>query len=294
MEYSDNALIMRKFLDEMESDKRLYPFDVDFSNPVEKFLFSCDYTKPIITEGLIHTYPIEKTIDYVSRALKIDESCFDVNEGENGVKKIFVKINEDSTPKNLVIAAFEYCGYFHSVDKETRYCEDGIYTTLVFEPKHQKDDTSEILKNNKHLYHISPRVFEGSILKRGLSPKSKNIYFKYPERVYLISEGCKETYIFNLAWQISESISYDNLWKNIDDANKNPYTWTIYEIDAAKLQDDIRVFKDPNWEYGIFTPDNINPSAIIRYGHFDFDGYLNTGDAETVKIIWRNYHGIQD
>lgn len=286
MEYSDKGLVMRRFLEEMEFDKRLHPFDVDFFNPVERFLYKCDYRKPIIIEGLIHTYPPEKTINYISKALKIDLSCFEINHGENGIERIFVKINEQKTPRKLVIAAFGYCGYFHSLDKEARTTGDGVISTLVFEQRNQKDDTVEILANNKVLYHVSPSVFEGSILKIGLSPRTKNNYFKYPERVYLIEEGCKETYIFNLAWQISESISYDNFWKGIDNGYKDPYSWTIYKIDVGKMRKGTRLFKDPNWRYGIFTPDNVPPESIIGIGHFDFNTFLETNNTEDVKIQW--------
>ena len=285
MEYSDSGKQMRKLLEEMEINKVLHPFDVDFYNPVEMFLYNCDYTKPIITEGLIHTYPVDKTIHYISKALKIDASHFKV-ETHNGVNKVFVTINENETPRELLIASFEYCGYFHSVDAESRTTREGVCTTLVFEPKHQRDNTKEILEHNVVLYHISPSAFEKSILRTGLSPRSKSIYFKYPERVYLIEQKCGESYIFNLAWQISESISFDNQWKNINDANKDPYAWTIYAIDTTKLQKDIKFFKDPNWENGVFTPNNISPGAISRYGHFDFHKYLETDDTNTVKIEW--------
>ena len=288
MEYSKEGKEMRELLEKMELDKFIHPFLNEELNPVSNFLRACDYTKPIITEGLIHTYPAKKAVNYISKALKLDVSSFEIREGENGIEKIFVTINEKEKQRNVVIAAFEYCGYFYSSDAKSSLSPSGVSITMMFEQKNQKDETGKILEETPVMYHISPSVFEGSILNSGLVPRHKNVYFKYPERVYLIDGKCEETYIFNLAFQLAESISYDNMWKNIDSSDKDPYSWTIYEIDSTKLKPGTRLFRDPNWESGIFTPDNIGPDAISRYGHFDFSEYLETDDVDTVKIIWKN------
>lgn len=289
MEYSGKGKEMRELLERMEANKVLYPYDGDLSNPVDMFLKESNFTKPIVTEGLIHTYPPEKTINYISNALKIDKSFFEINVANNDVQRIFAKINLNKTPEKLVIAAFEYCGYFHALNKETNVTQDGkYYITMVFEQKNQKDDTEEILENNKTLYHISPTMFEKSIFNIGLSPKHGNYYFNFPERVYLVEEKCTDGHLFSLAWNMSRGIYNGNLKRLIDIRDKDQFSWTIYVIEVNKLQPGTKFFKDPNWEFGIFTPNNISPKAFHYYGHFDFHKYLETGNINDVNITWKN------
>ncbi len=282
MEYSNNGKEMRTLLEQMEFEKILHPFDIDFMNPVSRFLYQSDYKKKIITEGLIHTYPADVTVRYISGALKINKNNFAILQGENKIEKICVTFDDGLVPKKLVVAAFNYCGYFCSFD----YGDTPGMSSMVFEQRNQGDDTDEIRGKETFLYHISPRIYEDNILTNGLSPRHRNLYFNYPERVYLINGSTPETKILSLGLQLADALHEKLLRQNIPDKYKDCYSWTIYKIDIDKLPSDIRLFKDPDYKFGIFTPDNVPTPAFSGIGHFDYHKFNTTGNVDEVKIIW--------
>jgi hypothetical protein len=107
----------------------------------------------------------------------------------------------------------------------------------------------------KNLYHLSIREFEKSILKYGLSPKSKSKVSYHDSRIYVCKHilGCKSL-IPNMKMVYSQQ-KWSNPKSKIDDR------WIIYEIDTDGLQ--INLYNDPNYTGGYYLLNNI-PSDNLK------------------------------
>jgi hypothetical protein len=105
------------------------------------------------------------------------------------------------------------------------------------------------------LYHLSIKEFEKSILKNGLSPKSKSKISYHDSRIYV----CRS--ILNCKWLIPnmEMIYNQQKWSN--PKSKINDDWIIYEIDTNGL--DIDLYYDPNYIGGYYLLKNI-PSNNIK------------------------------
>lgn len=293
MLYTDEGERMRLWMDEMGRlvdqtylDQRYKIYDYGFGNPVGMFLTECYINEPIVTEGLIHTYPPETTIRYISGALNIPEQSFSVEKNENGNNKIYCTYSPSKTSKKLLYAGFEYCGYRYAVTQQRKIGIDDAYITDAFEEKNPNiNDTEAILSTQRHLYHVSPSYYEKKIIKNGIVPKHKNSRFNYPERVYLLDGDIDEGYILGLAYQLS-LVKDGDADDNGFDIYQNNDLYSVFKIDVDKLPKNIRLFKDPNYKGGIFTPDNIPPGAITAVGHINFTHYKASNGKSDVKIIW--------
>lgn len=105
------------------------------------------------------------------------------------------------------------------------------------------------------LYHLSIKEFEKSILKDGLSPKSKSKISYHDSRIYVCKSilNCKSL-IPNM-----EMIYNQQKWSN--PKSKINDDWIIYEIDTSEL--DIDLYYDPNYIGGYYLLKNI-PSNNIK------------------------------
>ena len=105
------------------------------------------------------------------------------------------------------------------------------------------------------LYHLSIKEFEKSILKDGLSPKSKSKISYHDSRIYVCKSilNCKSL-IPNM-----EMIYNQQKWSN--PKSKINDDWIIYEIDTSGL--DIDLYYDPNYIGGYYLLKNI-PSNNIK------------------------------
>jgi hypothetical protein len=104
------------------------------------------------------------------------------------------------------------------------------------------------------LYHLSIKEFQKSILKTGISPKSKSKISYHDSRIYVCKSilACK-TLIPNMK-MIYNQQKWSNPKSKIND------TWIIYEIDTKDL--DIKLYYDPNYLGGYYTLSNIPTVAI--------------------------------
>ena len=105
------------------------------------------------------------------------------------------------------------------------------------------------------LYHLSIKEFEKSILKDGLSPKSKSKISYHDSRIYVCKSilNCKSL-IPNM-----EMIYNQQKWSN--PKSKINDDWIIYEIDTSGL--DIDLYYDPNYIGGYYLLKN-TPSNNIK------------------------------
>jgi hypothetical protein len=104
------------------------------------------------------------------------------------------------------------------------------------------------------LYHLSIKEFQKSILKTGISPKSKSKISYHDSRIYVCKSilGCK-----SLIPAMKMTYSQQK-WKY--PKTKINDTWIIYEIDTKDL--DIKLYHDPNYLGGYYLLSNIPPKDI--------------------------------
>lgn len=106
------------------------------------------------------------------------------------------------------------------------------------------------------LYHLSIKEFEKSILKGGISPKSKSKVSYHDSRIYVCKTilGCKSL-IANMKMVYNQQ-KWSNPKSKIDDR------WVIYEIDTNGL--DIKLYTDPNYIGGYYILNNIPISNVKK------------------------------
>ena len=76
--------------------------------------------------------------------------------------------------------------------------------------------------------------------------------FDFPDRVYLLRGSTPEEDVLYLARKLSQhNTSPGNLGK-----------YSLVTLDLDKIPKSVGLFADPNYEYGVFTPNNITPESI--------------------------------
>jgi hypothetical protein len=121
---------------------------------------------------------------------------------------------------------------------------------IIFESKF---DTESNMPDR--LYHLSIEEFEKSILKKGISPKSKSKITYHDSRIYLCKDilGCKS--LIPKIKMIYTQQKWSSPKSKINDK------WVIYEIDTSDL--DMKLYCDPNYIGGYYTLSNI-PTKNIK------------------------------
>ena len=146
-----------------------------------------------------------------------------------------------------------FCGLYIS-RKEILTTNAGYIFKFIIEPKFSnKDFELNNYSDIRTFYHITLSTKVEKILKIGLNPKSSNVKFNYPDRIYL-----------GLDPKALEFCLLPNLRKTKGkDATNVPYT--ILKIAVSKIPSKNRFRIDPNYPDGLFTSDNIPPDAIGVY-----------------------------
>lgn len=217
----------------------------------------------LLNEGLITTYSADKTIEYVQKALKGIPLLIRKTETNNG-PCIIATIPTIGSNFNIICNLMNACGWFlgHPKYNSENYPKN-VLATLQFEPKFQPQ-SRDVLGNEKFLLHITQAKNVPKIKRIGLVPSSKNQMFNYPDRIYLIKGGVHMSKIIGLAGMLC----YVN--KNEDYKNgiaiKEDYS--VLKIDVAKIPEKTKFAIDPNFADGVYTTDNIPPSAIVSEEKF--------------------------
>lgn len=213
----------------------------------------------MLYEGLIMNYPIDKTINYVKKLFNIPDDSIRESEGAIMITIIVPKQN-NMTTLNKLIRAMQLCGYFLSVSMMDAIKNlGGLETTLQFEEKYDQKMKNEILKDEKELLHITQSKNVDKIKSIGLTPSSINKLFDYPERIYLLKGSIPHEDIINLAEMPATIYNLHNENGKID------YDYSVLHLDLSRIPDTVRLFPDLDYEsYGLYTIDNIPPSAITN------------------------------
>jgi len=196
-----------------------------------------------LQEGLIKTTNINKTTNIIKNNYPSLEIDIDKNNNTFKIK------NFNTKNFNELLKLINNLGWFPSWVKSPFY--NGKYfegvelnstSQIRFEAKY--DEKEENIPN--FLYHISPALNTPKIYKNGLAPKSRSKASYHPERVYLLKDPSQAEDLADLFYQ--------KTGENI---------WDLLQIDTSKIPGDyLRLYKDPNYDNGYYTLNNIPPQAL--------------------------------
>lgn len=216
-----------------------YINNIDNKSNIDDVKLYNESKNEIIVEGLLKTYPINKSINIIKKRFPyLDITLSDDND---------IFIEGDFLELFNYIPLINNLGYFIStvtLDGSTwikTFDENIKPLCIIIEAKYD----IEILPLPKILYHTSPSIYDKKILNIGLIPKSKNKLSVHPERIYLTSD-------------LNDAKSFGNYIKQND-----KHDYSIFEIDTTNL--DIRLFEDINYRNGgYYTLNNISKQYLKK------------------------------
>lgn len=210
-------------------------------------------------EGLIHTYPIETSVNYMCNYfyLKRDLTIKVVN-GFNGGERIMILASKAFDNIDEIKRAMNLCGYYVSRpnDKEFESFDDN-YNWFQFEPKIYPDDSKKIRNEETKLFHLTPHYNIDKIKRLGFIPSCKNELYMYPDRTYFFRGSVDRDEIIEFANQLKKTISN----KHTKD-RRNPSKFYLISIDLDKVPENVRLCLDQNYINGVHTQDSIMPDVI--------------------------------
>ena len=191
-----------------------------------------------ISEGLIKTHPIDKSVDIIKRRF----SNVDVSTEDDG-EIVVSNLTDKLSVYNIL---FTNLGYFISLveinNKWNKVVDlDKVVDAVILEPKYDLK-----VKVPKSLYHASPLKYKNKILSNGLILKALSKVSLHPDRIYLTDD------------LITCKMFANNLPKD-----KLPFYqdgYCIYSIDTNYIDD---LYSDINLrKSGYYVDYNIPPNAI--------------------------------
>lgn len=231
-----------EYIDNIEnSDKDEYIYN--------EILKRTKFNKLSIVEGLIHTYPVKKSIDILRR--KFPELIVELGEDD----EIYI---ENQPPKKLGIylPIITNLGYFiskYTIDGEEwlmDFDNDTKPISFVIEAKYDYE-----VKIPNILYHASPLRFKSKILKYGLTPKSGNKLSNHPNRIYLTDD-------------LNNAKSFGNYLRNQEKNEWYQSGYCIYSVDGSCIE---KLYSDVNFrEGGYYTTNNIGTDYIKHIDEIKF------------------------
>jgi hypothetical protein len=197
----------------------------------------------VLSEGLIKTYPLDKSVKIIKKRFPELE----VNIEKDG--DIFISGNMMEL-KNY-IPLFNNLGYFISLytingsEWLKEYDDKTSAKALYLEPKYD----IEIINIPKVLYHASPSKFKDKILKIGFIPKTGNKLSKHPDRIYLTDK-------LEVAFYFGENIK-----------KELGYGYCIWKINGECLS---KLYSDINLrDSGYYAACNIPPKCFELIKEFE-------------------------
>lgn len=243
-------------------DYRMLPEYGTYDNPLTLL------NNETLDEGIVRTYPLDRTLTYVKDYFGFDDTQIKIIKGQHDKDKIRILFPNVNDNLEEIKKKLDYCGYFLSFPTEEeikKHINEWIWVN--FEPRFPNNETEEIKKAHRYLYHLTPLYNLKKIQSQGFVPKSKNAYLEFPSRVYFTyDEKMTETN------QITNDVFY--LGKVLYSLNKskgNDGKYVLLTIDTAKIDDNVELHLDPNYKYGCFTNDNVNPDCIINVREIDYN-----------------------
>lgn len=233
-----------------------------------------------INEGLIKTYPSKVVSNALSNYLLDLNIFFDIETLED---KFLLKLNFfNSIPAsnlddlfNIIdIVVINNGGWFPSsmnienvwgmknilkYDLSNLYLNHRVYNKVEILYESKFDKKVKIIPNE--LYHLSIYEYRKKILKYGLCPKSKDKLSSHLDRIYLCGDvnDCKALINrMNLYYNDEKSFNIYNKEKRKFNKNTIPIIFKIDNTNSCIKT----LYKDPNYDRGYYTLDNIPPNKI--------------------------------
>lgn len=195
--------------------------------------------KNILIDGLIKTYPLEKSINIIKKRFS-ELVVKKETDGEILITGRFDKL-EKYLPLITNLGYFISCLITNGENWIKNYNNETIPLALLLEPKYD----IEINPIPKIMYHMSPVKIQNKISKIGFIPKTGNKLSNHPDRIYLIDN-------LDIAYMFGENIKKET---NQD--------YNIYKINMSKLK--INLYCDINLKNGgFYTTCNIPPSFFEK------------------------------
>lgn len=205
-----------------------------------------------LNEGLIMSYPADKVVRYIQKKYNLDDDSVElhIDDGEY----ILVSKKLDKNMFDNVESVLKLGGYYQADENiDDYYTYEKIYEEDIFDKLKQSGEI-------EYLYHLTPSINDKKIQTKGLIPRSRNYRFKYPDRIYLLSNGDSRF----LKLICKELIKPILLFGTEFEKNKVK-KYSVYRIDFSKVEN-IKLYKDPNVRDfdSYFTMDNIRPEWIEK------------------------------
>lgn len=233
--------------------------------------------KRILDETLT-TYPYDKVTNYVLKLQKelniiilqdVDNRAINPgfipkeylnNEGCDD-KKILVRlltndnISDDlnlceKIKKGLQILGYKFSNFYNDIDTNIEY--------MSFIPNKQNplNLNSAVFNITHHLYHICPHYVTNKIKKIGFVPKPKNSLFKYDPKIHFC-------FLSTPYFELQE------LKRELDINNKSEGNNHQYDLITIRIPEGLKLYKDLDYQYGLYTMDNIRPEYIENIENID-------------------------
>lgn len=176
-------------------------------------------------------------------------------------------IKEELTKK------FEYVGYMYLKS----FSEDNkLY--FIFTPNKQNIINMNEIDDN-YLFHICPTSVIHKIKAQGFCPYSKNKIFSYDPRIHFCFNNTPLPELRLLRTQLE--------YGRYGTFNKHDYSLII--LDKTKIKDTIVFYKDLDYNYGIYTKQNLESNIIVDvlpiYA-IDNSEYISEKFKNNINKIW--------
>ena len=227
---------------------------LDFDEFIEEIL---------LDESRYMTYPADTVVRCIQKKYNLDDDSVElhIDDGEY----ILVSKKLDKNMFDNVESILKLGGYYQADENiDDYYTYEKIYEEDIFDKLKQSGEI-------EYLYHLTPSINDKKIQTMGLIPRSRNYRFKYPDRIYLLSNGDSK-FLHNMCATLYQPIFLKMmnqvLKKEIDRSlldKKKIKEYSVYRIDFSKVEN-IKLYKDPNARGfdSYFTMDNIRPEWIEK------------------------------
>ena len=227
---------------------------LDFDEFIEEIL---------LDESRYMTYPADTVVRCIQKKYNLDDDSVElhIDDGEY----ILVSKKLDKNMFDNVESILKLGGYYQADENiDDYYTYEKIYEENIFDKLKQSGEI-------EYLYHLTPSINDKKIQTMGLIPRSRNYRFKYPDRIYLLSNGDSK-FLHNMCATLYQPIFLKMmnqvLKKEIDRSlldKKKVKEYSVYRIDFSKVED-IKLYRDPNARGfdSYFTMDNIRPEWIEK------------------------------
>ena len=216
----------------------------------------------ILKEEATSTLSIEETKKEIQNKFHLKDWQFATEKGANGIQLVILYPGIFRNTR-LIKRAMSACGWSLAI-KGYIVKNKMIWRAMSFDPMFQ-DDVSEEARKNGYLLHWTPKYNLQSIIANGLTPRSENSIFDYPNRLHLIKGDASQTEIMNIGWQLYKT----------NKRKENNGDYFLLFVDMHFVPNDIEFFYDPRYEWGYYVKDKIPANAIKPIVGYNFKNKMN-------------------